>query len=113
MCGLEAILACFSLSGFYIDADISYRGRGEGRWIVREPQESDYPIWTFQDGNKYFVSRDTTKQNPYGRISIGYSINPSDSVTIKIYASHQSSFATNKDRGNDELSLGITWRPFK
>jgi hypothetical protein len=117
MCGLETLLACFSLSGFYVDGAISAHDRGEARVNVQtvlvERNVCLYKGFCVPANyNTDVVTVDDSAQNLYGRVAIGYDVTVNQ-VTLRLEASHESSIATGRDWGVNAINLGLTWRPFK
>jgi hypothetical protein len=113
MCSLLALLSCFSMNGFYVDAQLIHSNKGAGivayDYVTATthikgygPVNVTYPVYRVED----------EPRNPYGRISIGYDVKFSDRFSMSLDYSHESSLATNKDRGEERISLGVTWRPF-
>ena len=115
MCSLLALLSCFSMNGFYVDAQIIHSNKGAAV-VVQETKEQQvyikewnqhvtavYPTNTIQDNPR----------NPYGRLSVGYDVTFNQHVSMRLDYSHESSLDTNADRGEERISLGITWRPFR
>jgi hypothetical protein len=113
MCTLTTILSCFSLTGFYVTADIKAVDRGQARWQQVDSKPANGDLWFKRDG-RYFTAS-TEPDNPYVFAAIGYSLELWDEkITLNlIQIAHESSPMTNSDRGRNSIATGITWRPFK
>ena len=107
-CTLATLAACFSMSGFYIDGSVIHANYGEARGVFSGEAEWHKDHWI----TTLAPSIDTSAQNPYMRIAVGYSVDWSARWQTRIDYSHESSIATGKDRGTEKFSLGVTWRPF-
>jgi hypothetical protein len=100
-CTLAALVACFSWSGFYVDAGIQAQDHGE-TWI-----------YATYDGDRLNSTKKVDWQsNPYGRFGLGYEIN-FKSLTWRVEASHTSSLTENRDGGINTLSVSARWFPFR
>jgi hypothetical protein len=110
-CTLATLIACFNLSGFYIDSGLMYLDSG-----VQE-QTIEHTNWTIINGTDYATDRKTeviahhSARNPYGRLSLGYEVNL-NSVSFRLEAGHWSSLSTTRDRGINAVSLSARWHPF-
>lgn len=108
ICSLHALLACFNLSGLYVDSGLSWQDTslphqeltttttdlGSVIETVTVPYTTDRPF------------------NPYGRIALGYELRFS-SVALALEASHTSSLAISDDRGINAVTLRARWYPFR
>lgn len=106
-CTLAALIACFSWSGLYLDADLSYLDSDVPRrsWSVYQIQHD----WGTETDIR---SAETTRPaNPYGRLSIGYQLE-FKSVTVSLEGWHLSS-TKDSDRGLNAFSLRARWFPFR
>jgi hypothetical protein len=117
MCGIEALLACFSLSGFYVDGALSAHDRGQGRAVTQQVTTERADCFKGSACMRYdyttnATSIDRSPQNAYGRVAIGYDVTVRQ-FALRLEASHESSIATGRDRGVNAVTLGLTWRPFK
>ena len=113
MCGLEAILACFSLSGIYFDANYQYINHGYGEISSFKTSESlvytdlyhfskrDQTYNVFKD--QYFISR---KSQSLSLLTIGYEIELNKS---RVYLSISREFTNS----TTSASLGFSYHPFK
>lgn len=108
-CVLAALLSCFSLSGVYVGSSLSVQDY-EPAYLYR---------WDFVSTNANGVQetgwRETVKshsRNPYGKLALGYELD-FRSVRVALEAAHQSSVATNNDKGINSLSLSLRWYPFR
>ena len=116
-CTIATLAACFHLRGFYIDGALIHSSTGEGR--ISETSYTEYKDRSPYDKHMFpvpvtYTQRylDTSAQNPYVRIAIGYDVQWSARWSTRLDYSHESSIATGKDRGAERISLGVTWRPF-
>ena len=117
-CTFATLAACFHLSGFYIDGTLIHSSMGEGR--VAESSYTEYEDRRSYNGKLMlpvpvtYTQRylDTSAQNPYVRVALGYDVQWSARWATRIDYSHESSIATGQDRGVERISLGLTWRPF-
>lgn len=108
-CALQALMACFSLSGIYFDSGISvqdyepaYLHRFDYQYIdTGAVQETS---WREEISHR--------SRNPYGRLSLGYELD-FKSIRIALEAMHNSSIATKDDKGVNSLSLTMRWYPFR
>lgn len=106
-CTLAALISCFSLSGIYVDADLSYLDADIPRreWHVYEIPHS----WGVETSVNSAVN--DRPANPYGRISLGYQME-FKSVTLSLEGWHLSS-TKDGDRGLNAVSLRAKWFPFR
>lgn len=114
-CTFETLLACFQLSGFFVDASLIHANHGEGVLVSEThteymPQKpgSKFPMW--KDVTTYGV--DYSARNPYARFELGYDVQWNAKWSTRMSFSHESSIATSDDRGAERFELGVTWRPF-
>ena len=111
MCDLNAILACFSLSGLYVDANIAWQDRGEPRFI--QQSETTYSKHGAMIVNNW-VDVDESPQNVYAVVRFGYDIEPTRWLKVTLSeVSHVSSISTARDRGYNYVGAGVTVRPFR
>lgn len=107
-CTIAALIACFNLSGLYIDSGLSWQDMGESRFQSRSEviahdwgtETAIYNAWT------------DNPANPYGRVALGYEVS-FQSLTWSLEASHQSSILLNDDHGVNSVSLSARWYPFR
>lgn len=106
-CGLATLAACFSLSGFYVDADLSYLNTDIPRrdWHVTEIRHA-WGVETVINS-----SLNDRPANPYGRLAIGYQIELRN-VTMSLEGWHLSS-TKDSDRGIEGVSVRARWFPFR
>jgi len=102
---MSCILAVICTSGIFIDGG-----------IVSSNVHERY--FTVDNATKYgktyqIVSQHDNHKNPYGRIAIGFSAELTSKLSASLEYSHQSSLATNMDRGFENLEFRVTFRPFK
>jgi hypothetical protein len=106
-CSIAALMACFKLSGIYLDADLSYLDADIPRreWhttVIRHDWGTETDIRSAVNDRP---------ANPYGRLSIGYQME-FKSMTLSIEGWHLSS-TTDSDRGLNAVSLRAKWFPFR
>lgn len=112
VCSIQALIACFSWSNFYLDAGLSWQSRGDLRVTQIGTYDPDFSDRVHQAVPYYFGTYEA--QNPYADASIGYAISPAPNLEISLsVAGHKSSIATGKDWGFNYARLGFRWRPFK
>jgi len=116
-CTFAALLACFHLSGFYIDGAVIHSNSGEGRLVERAASIQDDRFIFVNAGQPvtfYYTDHvlDSSTQNPYMRIALGYDVQWSEKWSTRFDYSHESSIATGSDHGVERFTLGVTWRPF-
>lgn len=106
-CTLAALIACFNLSGLYIDSGLSWQDIGEhrGQWRSFEHRSAS----VIESGT--YLAKSDSGENPYGRIALGYEIR-FPSLTWRLEASHMSSLATDRDHGVNAVSVSARWYPF-
>ena len=106
-CTLATLIACFSWSGIYIDADLSALDTDVPRREWRTTQfQHDWGIET-----DIRSAENTKPANPYGRIGIGYQLQ-FRAVTLSLEGWHLSS-VEDSDRGMNAVSLKARWFPFR
>ena len=108
-CTLAALIACFNLSGIYLDSGLSVQDY-EPAYLKRWDFISYNGDGVEETGWREEVSR--SSRNPYGKIAVGYELDLR-SVRIALEAVHQSSIATNSDKGINSLALSVRWFPFR
>lgn len=102
---MSCILSVICASGLFVDAGIASSNVTEN--YLQVDSATKY-------GKTYqIVSLDDQAKNPYGRIAIGFSAELTSKLSARIEYSHQSSLATNKDRGFENLEFRLTFRPFR
>lgn len=106
-CGLATLAACFSLSGFYVDADLSYLSADIPRrtWHVYEVPHH----WGVE--TVVHSARNDRPANPYGRLAVGYQIQFSN-ISLSLEGWHLSS-TKDSDRGMEGVSVKARWFPFR
>lgn len=109
-CSLAALIACFSWSNLYIDAEISY-----------QDLSVPYHEWKYegssmsQGGLIESTWRSTISyedENPYGRTAIGLKL-PFRTIDLSAEVFHESSVSSNKDRGVNGVAIKAQWFPFR
>lgn len=110
-CTLATLIACFHLSGLYVDTGLSYQDSGVEqvtdlstyRWI---PGDQDFEI----DRSSHRAS--LRADNPYGRLALGYALD-FRRVSLSLEVAHVSSLATADDRGVNSVQLRARWYPLR
>lgn len=108
-CTLATLIACFHLSGLYLDTGFWYQDVG-----MPVTYKSDFPVMVdgVQIANIPFERVDYPLENPYASLALGYEINFRN-LTIAIEAQHRSSLAVSYDNGVNSIGLRARWRPFR
>lgn len=109
-CSLAALIACFSWSNLYIDAQVSYQDRSVPyhEWAYMGTSAS-------QDGLVETSWRSTISnedESPYLRNAIGFRL-PFKSVDVSVEAFHDSSMSSDRDRGVNGFAVRAQWFPFR
>lgn len=109
-CSLAALIACFSWSNLYIDAQISYEDRSvpyhEWAYVGTSTSSSGLVETTY-------VSRISTEnESPYVRPAIGLRL-PFRAIDVSLEAFHYSSIESNRDHGVNGVALRAQWFPFR
>lgn len=110
-CTLATLIACFRLSGLYIDSGLSWQDAGVYSEFQRYSTERIVTNGVVETGATLQRWQDHSAVNPYGRLAIGYEVS-FPRMTWRIEASHISSLAINTDRGVNAISIGARWYPF-
>ena len=116
-CTLATLVACFSWSGFFVDAGLSYQDGG-----LYKEYRTDTSALVVVDGeatansdSAVLISHEAT--NPYVRIALGFEISLSlgdlGLIELSVEAFHQSSLATDIDRGFNGGMISAKWYPFR
>lgn len=113
-CTIAALIACFSWSSLYIDAQIEYQdARYEERIETLIHEDVTYGFGQRTVTNREtFVSSSHEAANPYMRNAIGYQLQFRN-LDVAIEAFHDSSMATQKDRGVNGVAIRARWFPFR
>jgi hypothetical protein len=107
-CTLAALIACFNLSGLYIDGGMQFTDT--------DVQRTGYFTTVNHEGNaietvitpfSYMAD-----ESPYGRLALGYQLE-FKAVTLALELSHTSSLVTNEDRGTNAIGIKARWYPFR
>lgn len=108
-CSLAALIACFSWSNLYIDAQISYQDRAVPyhEWVNISPPPRDGIVET-----SYRSTISYENENPYMRNAIGFKL-PFRAIDVSLEAFHDSSMSSDKDRGVNGVALRAQWFPFR
>lgn len=109
-CSIAALIACFSWSNLYIDAQVSYQDRAV-----------PYHEWAYmgtsvsQDGlveSTWLSKISSENENPYLRNAIGIKL-PFRSIDVSAEIFHDSSMSSDRDRGVNGVALRAQWFPFR
>jgi hypothetical protein len=110
-CTLATLLTCFHLSGIYVDSGLSIDDAGV--WVYREERTRYMAPWSncciSEESSEH---RSDYTRNPYGHLALGYQLDLGRYI-IHVDAAHESSIATNKDRGINSFEFGVRWFPFR
>ncbi len=104
-CTIATLIACFNLSGLYIDGGLQYNDYDTLRLGYTDSVTLGVETISYQTA---IPERD----NPYGRLALGYEI-PFHNVSLRLEASHLSSLASDSDRGWNAISFNVRWHPFR
>lgn len=110
-CSIAALIACFSWSGFYVDAGLSWQDSGE----MQVTQIGTYDPNLVDDvmENRPYAFTDNKPDNPYVDIGAGYEMTVS-SVRVSLeFVAHRSSIKTGNDLGFNYARLGFRWFPLR
>lgn len=109
-CSIAALIACFSWSNLYLDAQISYQDRSV-----------PYHEWAYsgthisQSGlveSTWLSTITNENENPYMRNAIGMKL-PFRSIDVSLEAFHDSSISSDRDRGVNGFAVKAQWFPFR
>lgn len=108
-CSLAALIACFSWSNLYIDAQVSYQDRAVPYhyWKDVSPPPHDGIVET-----SYVSTISNENENPYLRNAIGLQLS-FKAIDVSLEAFHDSSMSSDKDRGVNGLAIKAKWFPFR
>lgn len=108
-CSLFALISCFSWSNLYVDGGLQFNDYDMPRteWTTPITITGPSVVETIS-----YQSLVTERENPYGRLALGYELS-FQSVSLRLEASHVSSFVTNDGRGLNALTFGVRWYPFR
>jgi hypothetical protein len=106
---LQTLIACFSWSNLYVDGGLQFNDYDTLRPGFTDAVTIDTPSVTETIRYQTAIAE---RDNPYGRLALGYEIELS-SVSLRLEASHVSSFATDDDRGLNAITFGVRWYPFR
>lgn len=109
-CSLSALIACFSWSNLYIDAQISYQDQSvpyhEWQYLGTTTSSSGLVETAYREGISY------ENENPYLRNAIGIRL-PFKAIDLSAEVFHDSSMSSDKDRGVNGFALRAKWFPFR
>lgn len=109
-CSLAALIACFSWSNLYVDAQISYQDRSV-----------PYHEWAYAGTNTsssglvettYVSKIRNENESPYMRNAIGFRL-PFRAIDVSLEAFHDSSIPSSRDRGVNGVAIRAQWFPFR
>lgn len=108
-CSLAALIACFSWSNLYIDAQISYQDRAVPYhyWKDVSPPPRDGLIET-----AYVSTIGDENESPYVRPAIGLKLE-FRSIDVSVDAFYSTSTSSKYDRGVKGIALRAQWFPFR
>lgn len=114
-CSLFSLIACFSWSNLYVDAQVAFqdaRYAERTEIVTREEIMYGFGQPTLNSSETWMASRSHEAANPYMRNAIGYQITFRQiDVAAEIF--HDSSMATNRDRGVNGIAIRARWFPFR
>lgn len=108
-CTLATLIACFNLSGLYLETGLQAQDQQPTTNFVEHNKLYSGQDYYFTDVTAY--SRRYSR-NPYGRLAIGYEIAIKNFVW-SVEALHVSSIDTSHDSGINSISVNVRWHPFK
>ena len=119
-CTLKAIAGCFQLSGIFLDISAVHSDGGifrsydmvESATLVNSLPSNGVPaaLNATNFSIKYKMISDEVSDNPSGRLTAGYTLSFSPSLSAHVDYQYQRS---NKwELENNSFTAGITWRPF-
>lgn len=109
-CSLAALIACFSWSNLYIDAQISYQDRSVPyhEWVYEGTTNAASGVVE----TTYRSTILNEDESPYMRNAIGFRL-PFRAIDVSLEAFHDSSMSSKKDRGVNGIALRAQWFPFR
>ena len=107
-CTLATLIACFHLSGVYVDTGLLAQDAEFPRL------ESQTHVTRLPGATETVTERVPTMRaaNPYGRLALGYCLD-FRRVSLSLEVSHVSSLSTADDRGVNAVQLRARWYPFR
>lgn len=109
-CSLAALIACFSWSNLYVDAQISYQDRAVPYHEWRYEGTSTSAGGLIESTWRSTITNEN--ENPYMRNAIGMKL-PFRSIDISLEAFHDSSISSDRDRGVNGFAVKAQWFPFR
>lgn len=114
-CTFATFVLCFSWANLYIDAQVAYQdARYTERTEIMTREEIMYGFGqpTLTSSETWIASQSHEAANPYMRNAIGYQISFRQmDVAAEIF--HDSSMATDRDRGVNGIAIRARWFPFR
>lgn len=109
-CSLAALIACFSWSNLYIDAQVSYQDRSVPyhEWAYMGTTTSSSGLVE----STWLSTISNENESPYMRNAIGFRL-PFRAIDVSLEAFHDSSMSSKKDRGVNGVALKAQWFPFR
>lgn len=109
-CSFVALIACFSWSNLYIDAQLSYQDRSVPyhEWAYAGTSTSTGGLVE----STWRSTITAENENPYMRNAIGLKL-PFRSIDVSLEAFHDSSISSDKDRGVNGFAVKAQWFPFR
>ena len=108
-CSLAALIACFSWSNLYIDAQVSYVDRAVP---YHEWRDVSPPSVNGVVERAYVSTISNENENPYLRNAIGFKL-AFRTIDLSAEIFHDSSMSSDKDRGVNGFALRAQWFPFR
>lgn len=109
-CSLFALIACFSWSNLYVDNEISYQDRSVPYHYWKDVSPPPTATGAVERASVSTIGSES--QNPYYRGAIGIKI-PFRAIDLSAEVFHDSSIATDRDRGVNGVAIRATWFPFR
>lgn len=109
-CSLAALIACFSWSNLYLDAQISYQDRSVPyhEWAYMGTSTSAGGLVE----STYLSTIRNEDENPYMRNAIGFKL-PFRAIDVSAECFHDSSMSSRRDRGVNGCAIRAQWFPFR
>jgi hypothetical protein len=111
-CTLATIAACLSLSNVYVSTGVGFQDSGVEQFgYVTTEHVSHSPFGAHrQTETRHGYSHEAI--NPYGSLAIGIRIEFSPEFLATIEGRHDSSLASNDDRGVNSVRFQLFWFPW-
>lgn len=109
-CSLAALIACFSWSNLYIDAQVSYQDRSVPYHEWAYEGTTTAPSGLVETMYRSTITNED--ENPYMRNAIGLRL-PFRKIDVSLEAFHHSSMSSDRDRGVNGVAIKAQWFPFR